>query len=712
MPRSRIWRSLWGFLGAWLSLQAAATGPFVGASTRGTAPLRVQFTAPTSGNFTAWLWYFGDEDLAAAVWTGGEPRGLRTGARTGYACTVLDDGAILLTGGDARASRFGRLMNDVWRSEDHGATWRRLVEEAPWPARSGHSCVALADGTLILLGGVASPDWWPLFGAWESIDRGKTWSEIIPETTSLIPARSRHACVPLADGSFLVIEGEGSAGAYHDVWQATNHGREWREVCAAAGWSARYDHVCVVLPDGGIVLTGGRDNSGRQRNDVWRSDDQGATWTQLAEHAPWSPRSGQVCVVLPDGSIILVGGSGGEEDVWRSADGGYTWNRIRQVVPRAGKEHLAGMLAHDGSLLLIDTDTDRQRIWRLPTAGSTERNPTHVYRRPGTYNVTLQTYGPNGAIRAIQERYIVVEAPLAGSVQGTKDDHAATPAAAWSQARSTSPRPNEETLAAPSVDSRTPNDQAPEDAPPSPGNPVTHWSYGRTTTDTEPPRAEPVRGGEEEEDRQLTPDAPPQTPLRLLPLAILALSLVLFLIGLKRNEGEPLEGRLFTAHVASLLLLSLVEIGYVVALREDSFWFCLSGPMTRQKVVLLCLLFCIVLVNQALCHVYALRDLRHRLGALIPWWWGLLSLPIALIAAAVCAVAYRPALTVVAILLGVAQTIQIGQLVYAVAPVKGRGRASLYTALYLAWTTGLAVATVGFLALLVISLFSLLDIAG
>ena len=58
---------------------------------------------------------------------------------------------------------------------------------------------------------------------------------------------------------------------------------------ASAGWSARYGHSSVVMPDGSIVLMGGYDN-GSYKNDVWRSTDNGATWTQVNASAGWSAR--------------------------------------------------------------------------------------------------------------------------------------------------------------------------------------------------------------------------------------------------------------------------------------------------------------------------------------------------------------------------------------------------------------------------------------
>ena len=77
---------------------------------------------------------------------------------------------------------------------------------------------------------------------------------------------------------------------------------------ASAGWSARTGHSSVVMPDGSIVLMGGFDGTS-EFNDVWRSTDNGATWTQVNASAGWTGRDGHSSVVMPDGSIVLMGGN-------------------------------------------------------------------------------------------------------------------------------------------------------------------------------------------------------------------------------------------------------------------------------------------------------------------------------------------------------------------------------------------------------------------
>ncbi|NLB00540.1 MAG: PGF-pre-PGF domain-containing protein, partial [Methanomicrobiales archaeon] len=93
-----------------------------------------------------------------------------------------------------------------------------------------------------------------------------------------------------------------------------------------------------------------------------------------AEHAEWSARWEHTSVVMPDGSIVLMGGQS-------------------------------------------NSTTYPNDVWRLKTAGSTGQNPTHTYTEPGTYTVTLQVYNAFGfdSIR----KSITVTSPSSGGGGGS-----------------------------------------------------------------------------------------------------------------------------------------------------------------------------------------------------------------------------------------------------------------------------------------------------
>ena len=231
-------------------------------------------------------------------------------ARYGHSSVVMPDGGIVLMGGWGAGNK-----NDTWQSTDSGKTWKQVNASSGWSARQSHSSVAMADGSIVLMGGyyggsISKND------TWQSTDNGKTWKQV--NASSGWSARYSHSSVAMADGS-IVLMGGFSGSPKNDTWRSTNNGKTWTQVNASSGWSARYMHNSVVMPDGSIVLMGGRSGV-TYFNATWRSTDKGATWTQLP-NAEWSARDAISSVVMRDGGIVMMGGydtsSGQKNDTWR-----------------------------------------------------------------------------------------------------------------------------------------------------------------------------------------------------------------------------------------------------------------------------------------------------------------------------------------------------------------------------------------------------------
>jgi hypothetical protein len=154
------------------------------------------------------------------------------------------------------------------------------------------------------------------------------------------PARYGQSSVVMPDGSIVLMGGYDGDNVYNDVWQSWDDGATWTQVDTSSNnpmWTPRYGQSSVMMPDGSIVLMGGYDGS--PENDVWQSWDDGATWTQVdtsSNNPMWTPRYGQSSVVMPDGSIVLMGGqdiSGRDGDVWQSWDDGTTWTQMLASYP-------------------------------------------------------------------------------------------------------------------------------------------------------------------------------------------------------------------------------------------------------------------------------------------------------------------------------------------------------------------------------------------
>jgi PKD repeat protein len=183
-----------------------------------------------------------------------------------------------------------------------------------------------------------------------------------------------------------------------------NYTAPWTQVTVGDGLSVRMTHRTVVMPDGSIILMGGYVGfpQGTPLNDVWRSTDNGATWTQMTANAGWSVRVGFSSVAMPDGSIVLMGGfetnngSKPTNDVWRSTDNGATWTQMTANAGWSARAGHSSVAMPDGSIVLIGGYTSTFEVWRLSTRGSSAQNPSHTYTKLGTYLVGLQAYNSHG----------------------------------------------------------------------------------------------------------------------------------------------------------------------------------------------------------------------------------------------------------------------------------------------------------------------------
>ena len=208
--------------------------------------------------------------------------------------------------------------------------------------------------------------------------------------TPTIAATNRVSLIPGASGtSTPVLAQTLSVGARVVLVPGPN--RTMMAINSTSGvvppvgmWTARYGHAAVTLPDGSIVLMGGSSGG----SEVWRSTDNGLTWYQQTASALWGPRWGHTASVMTDGSIILTGGyspsiPGVLNDVWRSTDKGVTWIQRTASAPWAGRMGHSAIVGPTGTLLYImagntASETYYNDVWVSSDYGATwtEKTPS------------------------------------------------------------------------------------------------------------------------------------------------------------------------------------------------------------------------------------------------------------------------------------------------------------------------------------------------
>jgi len=230
--------------------------------------------------------------------------------------------------------------------------WTEITAQAAFAGRDGAGALVFND-RMWLLGGWNPDDKvnFPLIcnsEVWSSSD-GAEWKLETPEATW----EPRHCAGYVVHNDRMWIVGGDTTQRHHqnDVWSSAD-GVHWDLVNDNVPWGPRALHYTVAF-NGKIWVIGGQsmlkhvpDAPELYYNDVWCSED-GVTWEQVIEHAPWSTR-GMIggSVVFKD-RIWLLGGGTFENpgqpfrkiynEVWSTADG-VNWQQHNKEVPWMPRE--------------------------------------------------------------------------------------------------------------------------------------------------------------------------------------------------------------------------------------------------------------------------------------------------------------------------------------------------------------------------------------
>ena len=247
--------------------------------------------------------------------------------------TVAANGTIYVTGGNLVATSSSN-QNRVWKSANGGKTWQELTTGAKFSARNGHTTLAIGTDIYVIGGYITGAD-----RVWKSSD-GDNWAQVTMSASTTFSARNGHSSVYIPSGAnagMYVIGGFGASARLNDVWKSTDGGATWTQVTTSTStkFSARNIHSSVVLGQDIYVIGGFLGTSGRS-NDVWKSTDGGANWTRVTANAAFGARSLHGSVAFGQ-AIYVFGGTAGSSsyynDVWKSTDGGVTWVNVHKTTP-------------------------------------------------------------------------------------------------------------------------------------------------------------------------------------------------------------------------------------------------------------------------------------------------------------------------------------------------------------------------------------------
>ena len=249
-------------------------------------------------------------------------------------------GYIYICGGASSQLGGATKYNDVWRSAD-GITWELVTAAAGWSPRSAHGFMYYNNLFFVFGGANAAGTF--LRDVWSSPDC-ITWTQV----SAAAPWTARHefACCEV-DGKIMLSGGYGSfwAGYLSDVWETTD-GSTWNLKCAAidAATMGPREHVMDVF-NGSVWIYGGvwRGPGNHATRLIYRSNDNGATWTNLG-NAAWGKRKEHQVVKDSDNTrIAIIGGNDDViplNDVWETTDG-INFTSIVQINPFVARSDFA-----------------------------------------------------------------------------------------------------------------------------------------------------------------------------------------------------------------------------------------------------------------------------------------------------------------------------------------------------------------------------------
>jgi len=249
----------------------------------------------------------------------------------------------------------GLPMGGVWKTTSAGETWYPIFDSVKEASSVGAIAVAPSNpdiiyvgmGDLIAGGGIAEGN-----GVYKSSDAGRTWQHLGLDDTRQIPS----LLVDPKNPNLVLLAAQGDVHKKSDtrgVYRSTDGGATWTKtlyVDDSTGaqkitWADDQPAVMLAttvrhynvpppgLPRFGTPGTGPGSGSGPSQTHLFKSNDQGVTWTELKGGG--LPRlAGRTSVAIANNTnaqrMFLIQNSG----LWRSDDGGGSWRQMDSTDTR------------------------------------------------------------------------------------------------------------------------------------------------------------------------------------------------------------------------------------------------------------------------------------------------------------------------------------------------------------------------------------------
>ena len=241
-------------------------------------------------------------------------------------------------------------------------------------ARSSHTATTLADGRILVVGGLGS-DKKPM----SKVEIYDPKTDIWTATSDCRSPRADHTTTVLKNGNVLVVGGTSDVGVASTAEIFYPKTETWEY--AGRMQFARQTHRATLLNDGRVLITGGKG--------VNKAIDAVELYNPVTK--AWSragslnfPKYGHTATLLPDGNVLVAGGG---EGFVRQVHGeifypeSSTWRSITSIMDIGRGGHTATLLKN-GTILFVGgtQDSNQSSIYDISDEGWIRGSQTEKIR--------------------------------------------------------------------------------------------------------------------------------------------------------------------------------------------------------------------------------------------------------------------------------------------------------------------------------------------
>src|SRR5581483_3622445 len=242
----------------------------------------------------------------------------------------------------------GAPAGGVWKTTSAGATWFPIFDQFTNVDSIGAVQVAPSDPNIVYVGTGDSVGGSLGDGMYKSTDAGKTWTHVGLEDTTKI----NKIVIDPKDPNLVVASTQGDAKhTGQGIYRTTDGGQTWTQVLKPENANGTrdveyaYDMPNVIFATsqgntGGFGGFGGGGGAPQGPNGtaLFKSTDEGKTWTKVDTLPPYTGRISVAIAMHTNGQRVYVIGTGvqGGSGLFRSDDQGATWQHMANGDNRIG----------------------------------------------------------------------------------------------------------------------------------------------------------------------------------------------------------------------------------------------------------------------------------------------------------------------------------------------------------------------------------------